>query len=70
MEAPVSAFSQFAKKITPQVWGWGSWVIVVEDKGLLEKSSASPPSHRLEPPLPPSTAPTLPLRSVNCELVL
>ena len=59
MEAPVSAFSQFAKKITPQVWGWGSWVIVVEDKGL-EKSSASPPSHRLEPPLPPIHSPHSP----------
>ena len=58
MEALVSHFSQFAKKITLQVRGWGSWVIVVEDKGL-EKSSASPPSQRLEPPPPPHPQPPL-----------
>ena len=53
------SFLQICKKITPQVWGWGSWVIVVEDKGL-EKSSASPPSHRLEPPLPSIHSPHSP----------
>ena len=40
------------KRITLQVRGWDSWVIVVEDKGL-EKSSASPPSHQLKPPHSP-----------------
>ena len=60
MEALVSAFSQFAKKSLHKCGVGGSWVIVVEDKGLLEKSLASPPSHRLEPPLPPIHSPHSP----------